>query len=42
MSMKAQAVEWAYAGSETIVAADGTLDGEDVLPGFSCRLASLL
>jgi Uma2 family endonuclease len=29
-------------GSETIVTAEGTLDGEDVLPGFSCTLASIL
>jgi Uma2 family endonuclease len=29
-------------GSETIVAADGTLDGEDVLPGFACPFASIL
>lgn len=29
-------------GSETIVAAEGVLDGEDVLPGFSCPLASVL
>ena len=29
-------------GSETIVPADGALDGEDVLPGFSCPLASVL
>jgi len=29
-------------GGETIVAADGTLDGEGVLPGFSCPLASIL
>jgi len=29
-------------GSETIVTADGALDGEDVLPGFSCSLASIL
>ena len=29
-------------GSETIVPADGVLDGEDVLPGFSCPLASIL
>jgi Uma2 family endonuclease len=29
-------------GSETIVPADGALDGEDVLPGFSCPLASIL
>jgi Uma2 family endonuclease len=30
------------AGSETIVTADGALDGEDVLPGFSCPLGSIL
>src|SRR5881296_2550764 len=29
-------------GSETIVPAEGALDGEDVLPGFSCSLASIL
>jgi Uma2 family endonuclease len=29
-------------GSEAIVPADETLDGEDVLPGFSCPLASIL
>jgi len=29
-------------GSETIVPADGALDGEDVLPGFSCPLAVIL
>jgi len=29
-------------GSETIVPADGVLDGEDVLPGFSCPLASIM
>ncbi len=29
-------------GSEAIVTTDGTLDGEDVLPGFSCPLASIL
>jgi len=29
-------------GSETIVTAEGGLDGEDVLPGFSCSLASIL
>jgi len=29
-------------GSETIVPADGVLDGEDVLPGFSCPLAVIL
>ena len=27
---------------DTVIAADGTLDGEDVLPGFSCTLASIL
>jgi len=31
-----------YDGSEMIVPADGALDGEDVLPGFSCALASIL
>src|SRR5213078_161551 len=29
-------------GSETLVTADGALDGEDVLPGFSCSLVSIL
>jgi Uma2 family endonuclease len=29
-------------GSETIVTGDGMLDGEDVLPGFSCPLVSIL
>lgn len=29
-------------GSETIITAEGVLDGEDVLPGFSCPLASIL
>src|SRR5213595_31298 len=29
-------------GSETLVTAEGALDGEDVLPGFSCTLASIL
>lgn len=29
-------------GTEQIVTADQTLDGEDVLPGFTCRLASVL
>lgn len=29
-------------GSETIVTANGALDGDDVLPGFSCPLASIL
>jgi Uma2 family endonuclease len=29
-------------GSESIGTADGALDGEDVLPGFSCELASVL
>ncbi len=29
-------------GSLTLVAEDGVLDGEDVLPGFSCPLASIL
>jgi Uma2 family endonuclease len=28
-------------GSETIVTADGTLEGEDVLPGFACPFASI-
>jgi len=28
-------------GSETIVTPEGALDGEDVLPGFSCSLASI-
>jgi len=29
-------------GSEAMVTAEGALDGEDVLPGFSCSLASIL
>jgi len=29
-------------GSETIVTAEGALDGEDILPGFSCSLVSIL
>lgn len=29
-------------GSETIVTADQTLDGEDVVPGFSCRVDAVL
>lgn len=29
-------------GSETLVARDGALDGEDVLPGFSCALREVL
>ena len=29
-------------GSETFVAADGALDGEHLLPGFSCSLESVL
>ena len=29
-------------GSEAIVGADGTLDGEDVLPGFTCELVTVL
>lgn len=29
-------------GSEAIVEADQALEGEDVLPGFSCRLAEVL
>jgi Uma2 family endonuclease len=29
-------------GTETIVAADGTLEGEDVLPGFACPLPTIL
>ena len=29
-------------GSETLLSADDVLDGEDVLPGFTCRLASVL
>ena len=31
-----------HEGSETIAPADGALDGEDVVPGFSCSLASIL
>ena len=29
-------------GSEVLVASDGALAGEDLLPGFSCPLASIL
>ena len=29
-------------GSESLVTAEGSLDGEDVLPGFACPLASIL
>jgi Uma2 family endonuclease len=29
-------------GTETALDAAGVLDGEDVLPGFSCTLASIL
>lgn len=29
-------------GSETLVSADEALDGEDVVPGFTCRLAAIL
>lgn len=29
-------------GTETAVSAEGLLDGEDILPGFSCSLASVL
>jgi len=29
-------------GSETVVTAEGALDGEDVLPGFICSLVSIL
>ncbi len=29
-------------GSESTIAADGQLDGEDVLPGFTCSLAVIL
>ena len=29
-------------GTESLMSADGTLDGEDVLPGFSCPLESIL
>ena len=29
-------------GSETVVTAEGALDGEDVLPGFTCSLVSIL
>ena len=29
-------------GSETLLTAEGSLDGEDVLPGFTCPLASIL
>ena len=29
-------------GTESLVAADGALDGEDVVPGFTCRLETIL
>src|SRR5205809_847899 len=29
-------------GSETVVTPEGALEGEDVLPGFSCSLVSIL
>ena len=29
-------------GTEGVVTADGTLEGEDVIPGFSCQLAAIL
>lgn len=29
-------------GTEAVVAADQVLDGEDVIPGFACRLAAIL
>jgi Uma2 family endonuclease len=29
-------------GTESLLSADGSLDGEDVLPGFVCALASIL
>jgi Uma2 family endonuclease len=29
-------------GSESLVSADATLDGEDVLPGFMCRVEDLV
>src|SRR4029077_20871615 len=29
-------------GTETIVTADGALEGEDVLPGFACPLEKIL
>ena len=29
-------------GTEVIVSGEGALDGEDVLPGFSCSLESIL
>ena len=29
-------------GSVAVIGEDGALDGEDVLPGFSCRLATVL
>jgi hypothetical protein len=29
-------------GSEEVISDDGTLLGEDVLPGFSCTLATVL
>jgi len=29
-------------GSETTISDDGQLDGEEVLPGFTCPLAAIL
>jgi hypothetical protein len=29
-------------GTERIIDSDETLDGEDVVPGFACRLAAIL
>lgn len=29
-------------GSQTQISSDGSLDGEDVMPGFSCRLGEIL
>jgi len=29
-------------GSVSVVPADGSLDGEDVLPGFTCRLGEIM
>jgi hypothetical protein len=31
-----------YDGTERIITADEALDGEDVVPGFSCLLSAVL
>ncbi|MGH7645260.1 MAG: Uma2 family endonuclease, partial [Gemmatimonadales bacterium] len=36
------AVVYRADGTETLVGADDSLSGEDVVPGFSCPLASIL